>query len=39
MGEAMQSMMPIMQKYMGTMKERVDQQRAEALKESEKKTN
>lgn len=39
MGEAMQSMMPIMQKYMATVKERVDQETADALKESEKKAN
>jgi uncharacterized protein len=39
MGEAMQSMMPIMKKYMATVKERVDQETAEALKESEKKAN
>jgi uncharacterized protein len=39
MGEAMQSMMPIMQKYMATVKDRIDQETAEALKESEKKAN
>ncbi len=39
MGEAMEAMMPIMQKYMATVKERIDQQTADALKESEKKTN
>jgi hypothetical protein len=39
MGEAMQSMMPIMQKYIATVKERVDQETAAALKESEKKLN
>jgi hypothetical protein len=39
MGEAMQSMMPIMQKYMATVKERIDQETAAALKESEKKAN
>jgi uncharacterized protein len=39
MSEAMQSMMPIMQRYMATVKERVDQQTADALKESEKKAN
>jgi uncharacterized protein len=39
MGEAMQAMMPVMQKYMATVKERIDQQTADALKESDKKTN
>jgi hypothetical protein len=39
MGEAMQSMMPIMQRYMATVKDRIDQETAEALKESEKKAN
>lgn len=39
MGEAMQTMMPIMQKYMGTVKERIDQETAAMLKESEKKAN
>jgi hypothetical protein len=39
MSDAMQSVMPIMEKYMGTMKERIDQQTADALKESEKKAN
>jgi hypothetical protein len=39
MGEAMQSMMPIMQKYMATVKDHIDQETAEALKESEKKVN
>ncbi len=31
--------MPIMQKYMATVKDRIDQETAEALKESEKKAN
>jgi len=39
MGEAMQAMMPIMQKYMETMKQRIDEQRVAALKESEKRSN
>jgi hypothetical protein len=39
MSDAMQSMMPIMQKYLATMKEQIDQQKADALKESEKKAN
>ncbi len=39
MSDAMESMMPIMEKYMGTVKERIDQERAEALKESEKTSN
>jgi hypothetical protein len=39
MGEAMQSMMPIMQKHMATVKDRIDQETAAALKESEKKAN
>jgi len=39
MGEAMQSMMPIMQKYMATVKERIDQETAAEMKESEKKAN
>jgi uncharacterized protein len=39
MTDAMQSVMPIMENYMGTMKERIDRERAAALKESEKKAN
>ena len=39
MSDAMQSMMPILQRYMGTVKERIDQETAAALKQSEKKTN
>jgi hypothetical protein len=39
MGEAMQSMLPIMQKYVETMKQRVQDEFAQAVKESEKKTD
>jgi uncharacterized protein len=39
MGEAMENMMPIMQKYMATVKERIDHETAAALKESEKRSN
>jgi hypothetical protein len=39
MSDAMESMMPITQKYRATMKERNDQQTADALKKSEKKAN
>ena len=39
MGESMQAMMPIMQKYMETMKQRIEEERVAALKESEKRSN
>jgi uncharacterized protein len=39
MGEAMQSMMPIMRKYIETVKTRVQDEFAQAVKESEKKTD
>ena len=39
MGESMEAMMPIMQKYMATVKERIDQETASLLKQSEKKAN
>jgi hypothetical protein len=39
MGESMQAMMPIMQKYMDTMKQRIEEERVAALKESEKRSN
>ena len=39
MGEAMEAMMPVMQKYMATVKDRIDQETANAMKESEKKAN
>ena len=39
LAEAMQSSMPIMQKYMETVKQRVEDNVAEALKQSDKKTN
>lgn len=39
MGEAMQSMTPIVEKYMEAMKQRVDEQFANALKDSEKKSD
>ena len=39
MAEAMQSSMPIMHKYMETLRQKVEDEVAEALKQSEKKTN
>lgn len=39
MGESMQAMMPVMQKYMDTMKQRIEDERVAALKESEKRSN
>lgn len=39
MSEAMESMMPIMEKYIDTVKQRIQDEFAEALKESEKKNN
>lgn len=39
MGEAMESMMPIMQKYMETVKQRVQDEFAQALQESKKKSD
>jgi len=39
MSEAMESAIPIMQKYMETMKQRIDEETAKALKESEKRSN
>ncbi len=39
MSEAMESAIPIVQKYMETMKQRIDEETAKALKESEKRSN
>ena len=39
MSEAMESMTPLMEKYMETMKQRIDDEFAEALKKSDKKSN
>jgi len=39
MSEAMESMTPLMEKYMKTMKQRIDDEFAEALKKSDKKNN
>ena len=39
MGEAMEASMPLVQKYMETMKQRIDQKTAAALNESGKETN
>lgn len=39
MGESMQAMMPIMERYMETVKQQVNQEFAQALKNSDKKSN
>jgi hypothetical protein len=39
MGETMQAMMPSMEKYMETVRQKIDEQFAQALKQSEKKSN
>jgi hypothetical protein len=39
MGETMQAMMPSMEKYMETVRQRIDEQFTQALKKSEKKSN
>jgi len=39
MSESMQAMMPIMERYMETVKQQVNQEFAQALKDSDKKSN